>query len=157
MTTTARPVDAPKVEARAEAGRVVAFGTKDDLLGGYKFRFVDVEVPQLGKRFRVRELSQDESEHISKITIKQEAAEDIRKIKSTVDMEGWMARRLAYALVNQDMSPVFANPDEDWKTLNQRLPASVMRVLFDAFDSLSPTTKDARDDMGKDSVREPTA
>lgn len=127
----------------------IRFGSKEDLLQGRPLRTKDVEV--VGKTYRVRELRQSEVEEISRSVMHAESDTE-GKVTSTMDMRGYKARTVAFALVHLDLSPLFKDPATEYKDLNQLTP-DVMEALFEAVDSLSALTKKARDDLGKGSAK----
>jgi hypothetical protein len=87
---------------------------------------------------------------VTERAVKQQGAEDLRDIKATVDMTGWMAKRLVYALVNPDMSQMFPNPEADWERLNRALPPDAIKLLWDELDKLTPTSEKQRAELGKE-------
>lgn len=125
-------------------------GTLDDLLSS-PLRFVDVELH--GKLHRLQELSQGFVEDIA-VSVLNVAENNGDEISQQSALRGYKARSIACALIYPDGRPYFEKPLDEWPMLNQKLSPTDVDALFDALNKLSPVSKKARDEMGKDSEPE---
>lgn len=147
MTTIARP------EMRERDIPEVQLSARDRLRQGVPPKTRDVDVPGLG-RFRVRELRQREIEEINEPLVTREFDGD-GKVTAKTDSRGHHARAIAFALINDDGSNVYANPLEEGVPEIQNLLKAQSDALWEAVDSLNGLSKGAREEMGKASAGTP--
>lgn len=142
----------PESPARASAPTTtVPFGSPDDLM---KQPAPHADVVVGGKRYRVRGLWQGEAEEVAHASLKAGEGTD-GKETIRADFRGRMARAIAYGWIHEDGRQVFANPLEDWKTVNQKLSPSVVRMLYKAIDELSAISEAEKESLGKGSGQTP--
>jgi hypothetical protein len=122
-------------------------GSLDDLLSS-PLKHVDVELH--GKTHRLQELSQGFVEDIA-VSVLNVAEHDGEEVSQQSALRGYKARSIACALIYPDGRPYFEKPLEQWPILNEKLSPTDIDALFDALNKLSPVSKKARDEMGKDS------
>lgn len=113
-----------------------------------------VNVPDLGS-FRIRELTTAELEEISEPLVRREFDAE-GNVTGKTDSRGYHARAIAFSLVNDDLTPVYADPLGEGVQEIGKLFKRQSDVLWAAVDEMNVLSKGARDEMGKASGTKPT-
>lgn len=139
-TYTPEVVEPPLSPAQrlAQAAQLRPFKTKD----------VDFGAP-LG-RFRFRELKQREIEEVTEPLVKR-TFDAKGNVSATTDSRGHHARAIAFAMVNDDGSNVFANPLAEGVAVINELPKDVAEKMWEVVDELNLLSQAAKDKLGKES------
>ena len=102
--------------------------------------------------FTMREVTIAEKENADYGTVQMES-DGRGNIKQRFDSRGLASRQIATALINDDGSPVYADPLGEGVAEVGALPRDVHEKLKALFDELNPAGEEAQADMGKDSAK----